>query len=51
MGGDHGYDKFRDICKFIMRDKNRININSYVIKINIRMILVSYLLLNSEIID
>lgn len=33
MYGGHGQGKFRTICKFIMRGKNRIGINCYVIKI------------------
>ena len=35
IGGDHGQGNFRSVDKFILRDKEEINKNSYVIKIEI----------------
>ena len=32
VGGDHGQGKFRYVCKFILRDINVKNLNSYPIK-------------------
>ena len=32
IGGDHGQDKFRNVCKYIMRNKDGKNMTSYVIK-------------------
>ena len=32
IGGDHGQEKFCNVCKYIMRNKDGKNITSYVIK-------------------
>ena len=32
IGGDHGQEKFRNVCKYIMRNIDGKNIISYVIK-------------------
>ena len=32
IGGDHGQGKFRSVCKFILRNKEGYNKDSYVIK-------------------
>ena len=32
IGGDHGQEKIRNVCKFIMRNKDSTNMTSYVIK-------------------
>ena len=32
IGGDHGQEKFRNVCKYIMRNKDGKNMTSYVIK-------------------
>ena len=32
IGGDHGQGNFRSVCKFVMREKEGYNKDSYVIK-------------------